>query len=523
MDHTTTPKQVYDKYKRTLGRAVNPGKECREFCQEMYGAIREELVQNGRSPYLEDLRQTLQRASHRGSEIKRSAQEYVEFLAVWYLKLDMADHDDSQTVERHLHGPTTGMEWVDGMGRRSREYWDELLSRAPSCISIAMYLEFVDALIHAAKADYAARQRAEATPPRKPGSIVIHGGEDGEPPVQGSEGRTPPAAPERTDPEAARLLEEATRKDREAQRKLDDADALLKRLQSEVDRNKTLREQVDALLENNNQAESILQSAKAAAEKLTGEAKKTRETADKYFEDKCIEAQGRVGEILEEARTEARESAAGLMKRYLRSEIAGETSPETCFPIERAEEVRLTKEMVKQGAFEIERNLRDVMNSLKHDLQEQLDSWRRNLYGQEYGPLAEYYQTLYRQLGSGSKTIQAIVSQIDRLESGENPSEQDLDLLRRLRSLQKELSGLVEQLGKVMGGLGLEIVLPKQGDPFDRELHIDEEAESGTETVGGVIDTVRFPAVCGRDAAGYRIPIRTAAVTIKQTDRGDSE
>ena len=44
---------------------------------------------------------------------------------------------------------------------------------------------------------------------------------------------------------------------------------------------------------------------------------------------------------------------------------------------------------------------------------------------------------------------------------------------------------------------------------------MDEEAESGSEPVDGVIETVRFPAVCGRDSAGYRILIRPAAVTVK--------
>lgn len=310
-----------------------------------------------------------------------------------------------------------------------------------------------------------------------------------------------------------KMLDTLEAENQEAHSILDAADAYKQK--SQQDAETIINNSCDEATVIIEQAQREAQRIKEAAEQ---EAARIQHAANTEAES-CRNAGKKVAEqILEEARKEAEQTADGLVKRYLRMELANQSEPQTIFTTSLAKEVGVSKENATDGAYKIESTVRKQLEEFKYAMQETLDGWRRNLYGQEYQPLAHFYQTLYRQLGSGSKTVQTIVSQITRLKTLDAPSDKDDDLLRRLESLRKELVSLVTQLGKVMGGLGLEIVLPQKGDPFNQELHIDEDADSGQETVAGEIDSVRYPAVCGRDASGGRMTILPAAVTVKNSE-----
>ncbi len=494
----------------------------REYCRDLYVALKRELIQDGQSPALERLLCEMKDLFTRGDIKQISATKYAPYLSVWYTYLDLVKHD-AQSVEQYLYGPFIGKnDW-----RWAHLEGDRLLP-----VRVSAYMGYTESLIRTAKDAYRNRQ-----PKQAPVQVTVHpapsGNHEDEFPSQEDAsrfGRQPEeTSPPPDSPEAARILAEARKKDEEAAKKLREAEQLLERVRSEAKRSDSLREQFASLLKENDQAEDLVKSARAAADKMLADAREEcasiRKSAEDYYEKSVDNAWQQAGKIQQTAEEQARQSAGALIKRYLRAGIADNTPPETVFLSDRSEQVSLSKEAAIAGAYQIERDLREQLDSFKHEMQVQLNDWRRNLYGQEYAPLAEYYQTLYRQLGGGSKNVQAIVSQISRLESMEAPTPEDRDLILRLQKLQKELTSLVEQLGKVMSGLGLEIVLPRPGDPFDRELHIDEEAESGSDFTDGEIETARYPAVCGRDASGNRMPLRLAAVTLKKKtiDEGEDQ
>lgn len=476
------------------------GGEYRDYCRSLYQAIKAELEETGSCPFLEGLYRDLTDLRGKYQQtVALSGVGVAEFLAVRYAYWALTQSDASQ-VNYYLNNP-----YVDG----DRDVaWDHLPGIQYN-YPIASYVNLVDSLRRVAAERFSAARRPEAAPAS---------------PAAQSAART---APDAESAEVRRLTEEAKRKNDEAEEKLQKVTALLERVRDAVGKRDSLEEELRTLCGQNDNARSILDRAGDAAKRITDEAarraEEVRKNAEDHFESQCDAAQKRAREITAAAEEEARTKAAALVKRYLRTEIAEAPAPRTEFPVEEARQVRLSKDAAVEGAYQMERDLRERLDTFKHEMQEQLNTWRRDLYGQEFGPLADFYQTLYRQLGSGSKTVQTIAAQVDRLAGQEEPSEQDRELLRRLGALQKELAALVEQLGKVMGGLGLEIIRPERGEPFDRELHIDEEAESDSDSAEGVIDTVRFPAVCGRDSAGYLIPIRPAAVTVKASEPEDHD
>ena len=276
-----------------------------------------------------------------------------------------------------------------------------------------------------------------------------------------------------------------------------------------------------APIQNDLEADRIIERAKKEAERIVNEARGKAQTieqdarynADRIIESAKAQAQQQIDDANKKTGETAKEQADKLVERYLKeeqenlrrslnNEMAGHTE---AFLRETEANNKVHAEMFSQanllqqqwvGALN---ETQEKLEKLKSEFYDHMSDWKKSLNPKEFMPIAMLYSELYNITRRMDTDIISVLT--DDPDGKTEISE--LSTNKVLQKLQHNLTVYTKKLEKALNSLDLYTFVPQKGEEFNPIMHSPQEDDGESDYSGWVISYCVVPGVARRTEEGY--------------------